>query len=317
MAKGKHVQLTMEQKLEALRQRVSEVDVGGGDNRFWTIPNGRSCLRLLPPVGTMEFPFTLVGRHFSLPGKKSAICPLFTSEGAENCPICEVVETLKTGIAAEKTLADNIKLQKRYWMNIVVRSNNPQDLVEIAEGPVILQAGPMIFQQIVALFEHPEYGMIHDVEKGVGIDIMLDRSGQGMDTKYTVTTRRKETPLHDDEEVVAQLLSNALNLDWEYLSGDEKEDAELGNKYAVLVPTYDQLVAKYGICPGADLAQIDWEASDSGGQPAAVESPAPRRQAAAPARQPKEPEVPPDDVGEEITRRKRSRRPVAAEGEEE
>jgi hypothetical protein len=327
MAKGK--KMTMEEKLEALRNRVSEVDVGGGDNRFWKPPDGRSIIRLLEPVGEMEWPFTLVGRHYNLPGKKSAICPDFTTEGEERCPICEVITGLKVGSAADQSLAGSMKLSKRYWMNIIVRDQTDQTGIGITDGPVILQAGPMIFQQVVALFQHPDYGFIYSRVEREGVDLVLDKSGQKLDTKYTLTPRRKETPLHTDEAVIEEIIGAMWDLSWTFASGVPEEDAVQAQQFAVVVPSYDMLVARYEIAPGVDLASINWEAEDDGGGVPAAASPAPRRQGRGPAAPPPapartsaaqeagvEPTAETDEVEKEITRRRRTRRPVEAEGEE-
>jgi len=264
----------------------------------------------------MEWPFALVGKHFQLPGGKSSTCPEFTTEGEEQCPVCGVIKLLKVGSVADQSLADSIKLSKQYWMNVVIRDPADHSGDMPVEGPKIMQAGPMIFQQIVALIENPEYGDVSSPEKGIGVDLTISKTGVKMDTKYAVNTRRTETPLHTDPDEIARILDEAWDLSWTLATGDAEEDAEQSKTFAVLVPAYDQMVERYGLAPGVDLATIDWEGNVQ--QDTQSASPSPRLQRGAPERQVvAEPEVeeevePTDEVGAEIAaRRRRTRRPTA------
>lgn len=296
-------------KLDKLRERIGKVDVSTGDKRFWRPEKGRNTVRILPPVGEMEVFWQEVGQHF-LPDKQMAYCPEFTTVADEDtdppfeCPICELVRELRKGSAADQALAAKIKVTKRFWMNVIVRKwiTNPKPGVtqeERAEGPFILAAGPQIFAQIQALVGNPDYGDVSDPEEGAGVDLDIDKQGEGIDTEYKVNVRRGEHPLHSDQAVIDKWLEAAQDLSWVELTGDEAEDKELQAKYVVCLLDYEAMVEKFGLEPGVDVSGI---------LPAEAE---PVRASTRKRGEAKEGKLPVEEgeVGAELRKRRAARRP--------
>src|SRR4030042_1749486 len=147
-------------KLDKLRQRLSTIDTGMGSG-FYGPKEGRNLLRILPPVGEMEFFFQPVGRHYFPPdGKKYSYCPSFTSDGELPCPICELVTELKN--SGEKKLADELRIKRSFWMNVINRDDD-------SKGPLVYTPGIIVFSELSSLISDPDYGDITDPLNGYDI----------------------------------------------------------------------------------------------------------------------------------------------------
>lgn len=259
------------ERLAALRDKLSTTDYGGHKGGWFNPKKGRNVIRLLPEVGEMEFFYQPVGKH-ELPGKKTVHCPNFTSEGELECPICELVSDLyKAGDNASKELASQIRVKKKFWMNVVARGETDAKGRKTSddEGPFIFPAGITIFNAISTIIGDPDYGDIMDPE--TGIDLVIERSGDGVDTSYQVTARRNESPLSDDPDQAQKWLDDAKDLSYVVLSDDPEEDKELIGKHAIWVWPYDRIAAEY------DLDNLDEDVEEE-----PEEEPAPKKSKPAP-----------------------------------
>lgn len=224
--------------LAMVRKKLQEEQLGGAKG-FWKPKEGRSVIRIMEGVGEMgDFFWQDVGKHY-LPGQKfSHVCPEFTL--GEACPICEQVNELyNAGDKASKDLAGDMRVSKQYWMNVIVRGQEDK-------GPQIFTAGITIFREIAALIEDPDYGEIYDEEDGV--DITITRKGTDRSTEYTVTPKRKSSPLapHGYEDVLDDWFDNAIDLSPVMLTEDETEDRGLKTDDAVVyVKPYDRMAAEF------------------------------------------------------------------------
>jgi len=221
-------------KLDKLRQRLSTIDTGMGSG-FYGPKEGRNLLRILPPVGEMEFFFQPVGRHYFPPdGKKYSYCPNFTSDGELPCPICELVTELKN--SGEKKLADELRIKRSFWMNVINRDDD-------TKGPLVYTPGIIVFSEISSLISDPDYGDITDINDGY--DIIVEKSGTGRDTEYHVKPRPKVTPLTDDEDILESWLEKARDLSFIEVTDDPEKDKELSKGHAIYLIPYDRIVKEF------------------------------------------------------------------------
>jgi len=172
-------------KYMALLKKLDEVK---SDSGFWRPDAGLNTIRILPEVGTMEFFFVESGRHYM--DGKFYDCPNLNSGGVEPCPLCEVNQLLYE--AGEKEEAKKWRAGKSYLMNVIVRSKE-------AEGPKVYSAGQIVFGQIAGLIGDPDVGDVSDIEEG--FDLKLERTGEGLETRYTTREARNATPLGTPDEV--------------------------------------------------------------------------------------------------------------------
>lgn len=216
--------------LDALLGKLDSLEKSGGlgsdQLNFWRPKPGRHTIRILPPVGDMEYFFYLVGRHYI--DKKPYNCPRVTDMLGDECPICErASELLKRTSKADIAAGKDMLPRKQYWMNILVRkSGKTTDF----EGPFIYTPGVTVFDDITALVRDPDYGdLVTDPMEG--IDIRLEREGTGRtDTSYSLYPGRYEGPANPDYDGDEEAM-------WEWLEGNVSDLSQFVN-----IPDYDDLV---------------------------------------------------------------------------
>lgn len=240
-------------KLAKLRDKLANTNTGGGGNSgFWSPDQGSNLIRILPEVGEMEYFFQEVGQHRI--GDTYVYCPSFTTDGEEDCPICQLTSELYRGSEADKKLAGQIRVGKKYWMNIVTRDKDKDTGGDTWKGPFIFTPGVTIFKEIVAIIGMPDYGDITDEEDGSDIYIM--REGEKLETKYSIQARRAPCPLAAEESDIDKILDSAADLSYVMLSDDPSEDDTLGEGYIVKLLPYDRIVDEYGLAPGMSAREV-------------------------------------------------------------
>lgn len=239
MGTGKDVKSARVDRLAMLRDKLAKTDLRSGGGGFFSPPDGRSVIRILPEVGEMQFFYQQVGSHM-LPGsenRKQFYCPNFTSEGELDCPICDYVEELKrSGDKASLALASALRVKRKFWMNVIDRDHE-------SVGPQIFTPGVMVFGQISSLISDPDYGDIFDVDKG--IDIIIERKGKNLETEYQVKPRRDSSPLSEDEDTLNEWLDKARDLTPVEVSDDPEEDKELTKGHILFIVPYDRLKREF------------------------------------------------------------------------
>jgi len=242
--------------LDVIRKKLAAESFGGGGN-YWKAKAGRNVIRILPGVGEMgDFFWQDVGAHYVKSRNRPFTCRQFTI--GEPCPICELVNDLyNAGDADSKELASQLLRRKSYWMNIIDRSNEEA-------GPQIYTPGAMVFKAVAGLVGDPDYGDIYDEYDGM--DIIVTRTGTGLETRYDVNARPKRTPLacivdnrgretgEPDEDLLDKWLEAAVDLTPMELSDDPSEDVDAGADVVVTVLPYDRL--------NQEFAQLDTSGSD-------------------------------------------------------
>lgn len=180
--------MEMSKKSDAYQKLLAKLDgVDMGTGGFWKPTVGMSTIRILPPIGEMDYFFVEVGQHYV---GSSFMCPAICSDGEDPCPLCEVNEALYR--AGEKEAADKFRVRRSFWVNAIVRGQE-------ANGPVIFTPGVTIFRTLASFISDPDYGDITDEEDG--FDIRIERQGEGLKTRYETRAVRSPTPLGSDEEI--------------------------------------------------------------------------------------------------------------------
>lgn len=224
-------------RLAELRAKLEKQNLGMG-GQFLRLEEGRNQVRILPEVGEMDWFFQAVGTH-RFPDGATVYCPSFTSEGELECPVCEFVQELyDAGDRASKALAGDMRVRRKFWMNVIDRSNENA-------GPKILTAGVTIFSPIKQVIGDPDYGNITDPETGT--DIKIIREGTGLNTEYEVIASRYESVLTEDKDLMEQWLKDAKDLSYVEVSDDPDEDNELSKGHAVYVKPYDRIVREFDL----------------------------------------------------------------------
>lgn len=264
-------------RLAALRAKMDKQDTGVGSG-FLRLEEGRTQVRILPEVGEMGWFFQPVGTHH-FPDNTRVYCPTFTSEGELPCPVCEFVQGLyDAGDKSSRALAGKLRVRRKFWMNVIVRDDE-------SAGPRILTAGVTIFSAIKQIVADPDYGDITDVTDGV--DIKINRKGQGLSTEYEVIASRYESVLSEDDDQADEWLDKAKDLSYVELSDDPSEDDKLKAGHIVWVLPHDRISKEL------DLDGVLEEEEEE------EEEPAPRRARKTRKRKKEEEELYDDDEDEE------------------
>lgn len=170
--------------IEKLRRKLQESKENQQSNHksqkseitWYRIQDGRNVVRLLPPLPDEEF-YVEVYVHYNMgkDGRKQVVCPEHMK--GEACPVCEHIRQLE----ATKD-EDNIKKAKK------MRPKLKYYYRVLADGEVqVMSTGKMVFEGILGVIVDPDFGDITDSE--TGRELIITRSGKGIDTKYTVNAR--------------------------------------------------------------------------------------------------------------------------------
>lgn len=193
-------------KLKQKFQEVSERDSApqGGDIKWWKPQSGDNNIRILPPWGNSDNFYREVYYHYRVgPNNKAFVC--LRHEKGEACYLCELHERYRNSTNENlQSIAKDLKPTFRVMYNIVDRDHEE-------DGPQVYASGIKVFKEILGIFADPDYGDVSDVAEG--IDIKLTRTGEGMDTRYSLLPRRKSSTLHDSQDVVEQWLEDMADLD--------------------------------------------------------------------------------------------------------
>lgn len=172
--------------MSAMLKKQTELSEGTSDYKFDKLKDGKNVRRILPPKGDRTMFYSEGYLHFGLgpEGKDTATC---LSTFGEKCPICEYLESIKNSKNAEdKEFFQRARRVKRIYLNVLNRDSTSEE-----ETPVVLPVGNMVLKQVVDIICDPDYGDITDFNEGR--DITITRSGKGMNTKYSVIAKPKET----------------------------------------------------------------------------------------------------------------------------
>lgn len=176
-------------RYKKLLDKIGSLNLGGGG--WWKAPQGTSTIRILPPVGAMDYFFVEIGQHYIDDKGKPYYCPNICSEGQLKCPICEVNEALYQ--AGEKDAAAKFRAGRSFLMNVIDRAHPDQ-------GVLLYAPGTTIFGFVTSAIQDPDYGDITDPDEGY--DFKLERTGEGKEgTKYQGRPVKRATPLGTPEQM--------------------------------------------------------------------------------------------------------------------
>lgn len=171
-------------------------------------PEGRSKWRILPGWRKDKEDSTFFhdfGQHF-IKGMDNQLKAVYVCVDKTYGKPCKICEAIRQGVMSSSD-DDVVKVLKdanaasRILLNAIHVDGESQD-------PQILEVGPKVFSEIINIIQ--EWGNILDLDTGK--DIVIERTGKGLNTKYSVQVAAKSAPvpasvmgkLHDLDEYVAQ-----------------------------------------------------------------------------------------------------------------
>ena len=248
------------------REAVESANVGGGAD-FWNPPEGESRIRVMPPSAeNIEEFWFVTGTHFNVgPDERAVPCPELSGI-EESCFLCRLVKHLRRGDEDEAAEAEAMGARPRYLLSIV-DLEKPQDGVQVWPAP------KTIFRQLKKFWLNAEdYGDFTSFEEG--FDIIIEKLGSGINTKYDATpTRPKVFP----SDKLINHRSDTVGEMFEQLANEEFELPDLSQVQSF--QSDDEMERTYkGLSSGRDRTE-DADGTDSEPEPEA--KPHRRRRAAA------------------------------------
>lgn len=187
--------------LDKVRQRRKEAaeEAERRKAKYWKIKPGRNVVRFAPPwEGSDEF-YKAFGQHYNLgpDGKQPPVyCPEQTV--GKSCPICEGIRMMYRGADEEtQKLLKKMSSTPRFYVNLIDRKDEEKG-VQVGEIPRTLMED--IWKKMV----DDEIGIGDVTDPENGYDLIIDRTGEGIGTKYTVEVARKPSKL--DKKYLADIV---------------------------------------------------------------------------------------------------------------
>jgi hypothetical protein len=172
---------------------------------MWKIPEGKSKLRILPPWSEAGEVGYQSASHWRIPPNDRMFNCLKIIN--KECPLCEMVEVMRQKAGKDKDKKKKINeyaAKKSIYYNVVVRG-------EEEKGVQIMRSGPRLYENILSYLYDEDYDDVTDIDNGM--DCVIERTGQGLDTSYTVKFGPKQSPLHEKPEVAQRFINGMFDLD--------------------------------------------------------------------------------------------------------
>lgn len=193
------------QSLDANR-RAKTAKPGDGRSRWRILPGWRK-----PDADNAEQFWHDFGQHFikNQAGELKAVYVCVDKTFGKPCEVCSTVSSAigKAHDEEQKTLLKDSNANGRVLLNALhVDGDSPND-------PAILEIPPSVFRSMIGIID--EWGL--DVlDLADGKDFVIERSGKGLLTKYTVQVAAKSAP------VDPSIMKRIANLD-EYVAQESEE----------------------------------------------------------------------------------------------
>ncbi len=266
---------------------------GGSDRSYIELEEGDNQVRILPGHPKMDGFFVEVFYHNRNLRKESVRvrCLNNGDMDGDDCPICEELKELRRSKdKGDKKIVSEHRPKSRFFMNAIDRSDKTPEVKVLACGTSIMTA-------LLGYMTDPEYGDFTDVSEG--LDIVIGRSGTGLDTEYTVKPRRKSTPLFKDSDEVDALIGT-------------------GSKDTKLLPLHENAEQFEGEPDNAMFVwENGWEAFKKKMEEEAEDEDESSKKSKKSSKKPREEEEEEDEEEERPKSKKPSKRPKDEEEEEE
>lgn len=149
------------------------------DRKYVKLVSGKNVVRFLPakPGGK---PHVISWQHYAKTPTGTVVLTCPQKIAGRKCPLCELSNRLRRHNRIED--ARQVEVRKRVFSSVIVRGQE-------SEGPQILACGPAIKNQLDSIRLDPEDGGDY-THPETGFDLVIEKTGSGMATKYVVRPRR-------------------------------------------------------------------------------------------------------------------------------
>jgi hypothetical protein len=197
-----------------LKKAFDRQGSGEGNVNWWKPGWGDNTIRVLPAVEEDGLFYHETAKHRV--GDNWFYCLKYhvdeDGKASESCPICDERRRLyRAGDESLIEIARNIKPRKQFLMNIVDRSSDDKEQVQV------YASGVKLWNKMVTTMIDEDID-ITDVDEGFDYVVKKEEGpkgpgGQSFPNYDNSRAKRKSTPLADDEDTVETILGNRINLE--------------------------------------------------------------------------------------------------------
>ena len=172
-------------------------------------------MRVLPsPDGD---PFKEFHLHYNI-NKSKFLCP--KRNDGEQCDVCDYVRELyDEGSEESLEQAKDLQAKRRFYSLVLLRGREE-------EGVKVWNYSKSIYEDFLNKALNPEYGDFTSPESGIDFTVSKKEVKGKRYASINVEFSRKESVLHENQEVVDSILEEIKNFNWDEYFKFEKIDSE-------------------------------------------------------------------------------------------
>lgn len=189
-----------DEALEKARQRDVAGENGFGQFAL-NLKAGRTTIRVMPAWSEKGIWLQEITEHF-INGKNRSFPCVAVSEG--RCPICEYGASLAAQGREED--AKSFRANTKFLINVLVL-NDPNGKYSIKDGVKVMKLPNTVKKSLLDLDTDKSGGYGDIVSFHHGMNVNIDRSGQGLNTKYVTKVVPQRT------SIIETIQQEGLNLD--------------------------------------------------------------------------------------------------------
>lgn len=176
-------------KIRAQKEKFIE-EMNRRNMNYYTWKENRNVLRFLPPWKDADDFTRIFGKHWNLgpEGKTMVYCPRICFD--KPCPICDNIEAMwkRKPDDATKEWLKKVSSAPRFYANVI-------DMADLSAGVQVAELPKSVLMELYAIMTDRDVviGDITDLE--TGREIIIDKVGKGLSTRYTVRAKLTPTPV--------------------------------------------------------------------------------------------------------------------------
>lgn len=184
-------------------------DLGGGN--FLKLKEGKNVIRILPPFDDSGLWFYESYLHYGFKSGGKTVALPCTGDG---CLVCKKLNELASEGAEGSKLARRYGTRTKFYANVLDRDNG--------NALRIWGFSKKVLQALKSYWMDVDDGCEFD-DPINGRDIIVERSGKGLETRYEVRIRPKSTPAIEDGEEAPELFNIPEEVEKEFTKEEIKE----------------------------------------------------------------------------------------------
>ena len=189
-----------DEALDRARQRDVANENGFGQFAV-TLKSGRTTIRVMPAWSEKGVWLQEITEHF-INGKNRSFPCVAETEG--RCPVCEYGASLAA--QNQEEAAKSFKASTKFLINALIL-NDPNGKLSIKDGVKVMKIPATVKKALLDLDTDKSGGYGDIVSFHHGMNVNIDRSGQGLTTKYTAKVVPQRT------SIIETIQQEGLNLD--------------------------------------------------------------------------------------------------------